>query len=123
MSWLRISERIFFDFFLHIVLFPVWWYTRGAQKVAVGCGHLIQHANMQFAPGLWFKNLFVPMFGQRDWQGRIVSFFMRLVNAIFRSLVVFLWSLIVFILLLVWLFLPPTLVFLIILSSSGYFFS
>jgi hypothetical protein len=31
--------------------------------------------NAQFAPGLWFLNIFVPMFGQYDWQGRSGEFF------------------------------------------------
>ncbi len=123
MSWLRISERILFDFFLHILLFPVWWYTQGAQKILLGCFHLVEHANMQFAPGLWAKNLFVPMFGQRDWQGRLMSFFMRLANIIFRSIVVIVWSVIVFALFLLWLFLPILVLFFLVISGSAYLFS
>ena len=35
---------------------------------------------------LWLKNLFVPMFGQHDWQGRLVSFLIRLVQLIARGI-------------------------------------
>lgn len=121
MSWLLIAERILLDFFLHIIWFPVWWYTLGAQMVLIGCYHLIQQTNQQFAPGLWMKNLFVPMFGQRDWQGKIMSFFMRLVNIVFRSFIVILWSLMVACLFVLWLALPLVAIFLIILSLVAQF--
>jgi hypothetical protein len=34
---------------------------------------------------VWIKNIFVPMYGQRDITGVLVSIFMRLVQIIFRS--------------------------------------
>lgn len=39
-----------------------------------------------FAIEVWIKNIFVPMFGQHDWQSRLISVFMRLVQIIGRSL-------------------------------------
>ena len=38
------------------------------------------------AIGVWTKNIFVPMFGMHDWQSRIISFFMRVVQIIGRSI-------------------------------------
>lgn len=45
------------------------------------------------AVGVWVKNIFVPMFGQRDWQSRIISFVMRVVNIIGRSFAGLIWGL------------------------------
>lgn len=121
MSWLLIAERILLDIVLHIIFFPVWWYTHGAKNVLIGCVNLIQNVNRQFAPGLWAKNLFVPMFGQSDWQGRITSFVMRLVNIIFRSFLLAVWSVLVAGLFILWLLIPLLAMFFIILSFAAQF--
>jgi hypothetical protein len=42
--------------------------------------------------GVWLKNIFVPMYGQRDWESRLISVFMRSVQIVFRSLGLFIWS-------------------------------
>jgi len=47
------------------------------------------------AIGVWTKNIFVPMFGMHDWQSRIISFFMRVVQIIGRSIALFLLTLII----------------------------
>jgi len=70
------------------------------------CINLTLSANDQLAPMLWLKNLLVPMFGQYDWQGRLVSFFMRLVNVIFRELMVFFVGMCACILFVLWLIVP-----------------
>lgn len=119
MSWFLIAQRIGLDFLLHLVYFPLWWYTVGAKKVLIGCFHMIQHVNMQFAPGLWAKNLFVPMFGQHDWQGRITSFFVRFFNIIFRSLFLLLWSLIVLFFFGLWMFVPLLVMYMMFLSLNA----
>ena len=67
---------------------------------------LLARGNVILAQGLWLRNLFVPMFGQVDWQGRIVSFFMRLINAIIRGIILFLWLIVIFIFFLVWILAP-----------------
>ena len=58
------------------------------------------------ALGVWIKNIFVPMFGQRDWQSRLISVFMRIVNIVGRSIALFFWTLIVIFLVGVYLVLP-----------------
>lgn len=123
MSSLLILQRILLDFVLHVFLFPLWWYTGGAKKVLLGCVGMIQHANRQFAPGLWAKNLFVPMFGQRDWQGRIMSFFMRLMNIIFRSILLSIWTVMVFFIFLIWIFVPFVIISMMVISLTAYFSS
>lgn len=74
-----------------IFMFPVWWYTKG---IVYMLEQLLLSARRQaasFAVNLWVRNLFVPMYGQYDWQGRIISFFVRLIQIIFRSIAYTFW--------------------------------
>lgn len=94
------------QFFLDIFYFPLWWYSVGVKNMARVCLGLVDDGNANLAPGLWLKNIFVPMFGQRDWQGRIMSFFMRLVNVIARGFGLGIWIFLVFLFFLLWIVLP-----------------
>src|SRR3989339_998407 len=104
--WILVAQRILLEFVVDIIYFPIWWFTAGARHALLFCVGLVQEANAMLAPGLWLKNIMVPMFGQWDWQGRIMSFFMRLVNVIIRTILLFLWIILVFILFILWLAVP-----------------
>ncbi|MBI5728363.1 MAG: hypothetical protein HY984_01260 [Candidatus Magasanikbacteria bacterium] len=67
--------------------------------------------NVSLAPGLWLKNIFVPMFGQADWQGRLMSFFMRLMNVIVRGALLMIWLTVVAAIFLVWPIVPLVVVY------------
>ncbi len=104
--WLLIVQRVLLDAILDLLYFPLWWYTGGVVHSIRWCADFFRDGNRTLAPGLWLKNLFVPMFGQYDWQGRIISFFMRSVQLIFRSIALLFWFFICASLFLVWLILP-----------------
>jgi hypothetical protein len=114
--WILVLQRIGLDLFLDIVYFPVWWYTGGAKQVFLKCIAMIRNTNQRMAPGLWLKNLFVPMFGQTDWQGRIMSVFIRFINFVVRFIGLFIWSLIILALFFVWL-LVPVVIFIMFFSA------
>lgn len=104
--YLIILQRLFSEALVDLVYFPIWWYTGGWRYAG---GHYfvwLKVGNRTLAPGLWLQNLFVPMFGQTDWQGKIISFFMRLVQILARSLALFLWVLVCALLWLLWILLP-----------------
>ncbi len=109
-----VLQRLALQFVLDILLFPIWWYTEGLRRVLVGLFHNLQDTNLTLAPGLWLKNMFKPMYGQTDIQGRIMSFFMRLVNFIGRSIALALWIVLLVMLLAVWLLVPVFLVYMMI---------
>lgn len=108
-----VLQRLALQFVLDVVLFPVWWYTGGLRRVLVGLWHSLQDINMSLAPGLWLKNIFTPMFGQTDIEGRLMSVFMRIMNIIVRSIMVYVWIMILAVALLLWLVIPLLLVYLI----------
>lgn len=101
-----ILQRLFLEAILDIFYFPIWWYSKGALYAIKKCFGFFKQGNANLAPGLWLANLFVPMFGQFDWEGRIVSFFMRLVQTIVRTFGLLLWLLFCLALFIMWLSLP-----------------
>lgn len=71
------------------------------------------------APGLWLKNIFVPMYGQTDWQGRIMSFFMRFVNVVGRGIGLAIYSVVIILLFFLWLAFPLFLLSMILVSFAS----
>lgn len=95
-------RNLFWDFFS----FPFWWYSRGLQYFWSVAVKVIRWGGDFFGPGVWLKNLFVPMFGQNDRTGRIISFFVRLLQLIVRGAFFLLWIILILMLFFVWIFLP-----------------
>lgn len=104
--WLLVLQRISYDFLLHILYFPVWWYTLGLKRAFLFAWGFFKQGNTTLAPGLWLKNMFVPMYGQRDFQGRVASIFIRLANAIFRGAALLFWLVVCVGMFAVWVGLP-----------------
>lgn len=82
-----IFQKLVVEFFLDFAYFPVWWYTKGALKAFTVYKDALVSVNFRLAPGLWLKNIFTPMYGQRDWEGRLVSIFIRFWNVLFRGVI------------------------------------
>jgi len=112
--FILILQRVALDFLLSIIYFPLWWYSGGIKKAGRYAINLFLNGNANLAPGLWLKNIFVPMFGQTDWQGRLVSILMRFVNIIFRFIGLILWAGVTVVVFLLWLAWLPGLVYLVL---------
>ncbi len=69
---------------------------------------------------IWIKNLMKPMYGQYDFTGRLISFFMRGFQIMARTLVLILWAAVVLIWLAVWLLIPVTVVYIIFTQIRNY---
>ena len=106
-----VLERLFLEAFLDFFYFPLWWYTGGLKYAAGKFLERLKIGNGLLAPGIWMRNILVPMFGQYDWQGRIISFLMRLVQIIFRLAALLIWSAVCFALLFLWLAWPVIIVY------------
>ena len=90
------------DAIKNIAYFPVWWYTKGLWKALKRSGQRIVNFNTTIGFTVWVQNIFTPMFGATDIQSRIISFFMRVVQILFRGLVLVIFSVISFALFLAW---------------------
>ena len=98
--------------------FPIWWYSKGLKIFTLNFINRLKNTYETLGIGVWLKNLFKPMFGVTDWQGKIISFFVRFLQIIFRS-IFFLFFVIIFVVLfLLWVLLP----ILIILQLVNIFF-
>ncbi len=79
-----------------VLRFPAWWYGKGLLHAATYAMEFIQGYARSLGVMTWAKNIFVPMFGRYDWQSRIISVFMRLVNVVGRGFVTIIVAFIVF---------------------------
>lgn len=68
-----------------VIRFPYWWYTDGLSKTVQWVANSLMYRWRSYAIGIWSRNMFVPMYGQYDLTGRLVSFFMRFIILILRS--------------------------------------
>lgn len=105
-SFALIFKLIFWDILVDILYFPVWWYTLGLRRAARNSWHKIRNTEASLGVWLWIRNIFVPMFGQHDAAGIIISFIMRVLQIIGRGLILLLISIFEIILLFLWIVLP-----------------
>ncbi len=114
---LGILTYLLFDVVLDALSLPMWWYTKGLLGVViffVGQTHLmIQSIGL----GIWLKSMFKPMYGERSVQGRIISFFMRLVVLIWKLLFFIVWTLLMLMLISCWIVFLPALLWQILTVS------
>lgn len=68
------------DILLDIVRFPLWWYTGGAANAGRWYGAKLRDGADALALVILLKNFDRPMYGDYSREGRIISFFVRLVQ-------------------------------------------
>lgn len=86
--------------------FPVWWYSQGFIKLISFVKKKIQSTSQKLSLKILFSHLFEPMYGDYSREGRIISFFMRVIHLSFRLFRFFLIIIFSFVLIIVYLFLP-----------------
>lgn len=79
-------KYLFVDLIGDIIYFPVWWYSQGAKKTLIFCWHKINNLADRLSLRILFKFFFKPMYGDYSASGRIISFFMRLLQLSFLLL-------------------------------------
>lgn len=105
-NFLSYSGKIIVQILGEILYFPVWWYSVGFGRLAKNVWRFFLGQEQILGFSVWAKNLFVPMYGQSDWTGRLISFVMRLVQIIFRGMILLLWLVISLLILFLWLLIP-----------------
>ncbi len=101
-----------------ILYFPVWWYSIGFYRFAKRIFLFWKEQAYALAVLIWIKNIFVPMYGQGDFVGRLISFGVRLVQIIVRSIILLIWLMFCLILILFWLALPLLIILATIIQLS-----
>ena len=108
------TSKIIIELVEDLLYFPIWWYSKGLWQVILGVQRFLSDKLKSLALLVWIKNLFVPMFGQEDFAGRLISFFIRFFQIIGRSLVFVCLAGLSFLLLLLWILGPIYIVYQII---------
>lgn len=101
------------DFLGDFVYFPIWWETHGVVRIVRWALLNLRGSAARLGLAVWLKNLFVPMYGQYDMGGRLVSFFMRFFQIIFRFSLLLILFVIFFLLILLWIVAPIAVVIMI----------
>jgi len=100
------SLKILSELANEIIYFPVWWYSRGLINLMAILKKFLINKEKSLALLVWIKNIFRPMYGQYDWVGVLISFFMRIFQIIVRSLMMIFWLIIALLIFCFWLILP-----------------
>ena len=91
---------------LDILYFPLWWYTRGFARTIKFALRSVSDAERQIALGIWLKAMFKPMFQDYTWEGRMVSFFMRIMLLIFKIVMFGAWVIGAILIIIAWTAIP-----------------
>ncbi len=119
-SGVSLVVRYFFvDFLGGIAAFPLWWYTRGLAIAVAWVGRSVKIASATLGFSVWVKNLFVPMYGESQLSGRLISFFIRLIMIVVLGIGVAAWSLVACLLFLIYLVALPAAVLGILFHAGG----
>lgn len=108
-NFLTYGGKIIISLILEIIYFPLWWYGVGFGRAVKNIWHFWRDQERLLGFLVWAKNIFVPMYGQYDWAGRLISFLVRLVQIIFRGFVLLIWLILCLVAAIFWLALPPLL--------------
>ena len=102
-----VLKYVFADLLREILLLPFWWYTIGLAHMVQWCGRSVRGAAQTTGLTIWAKNLFVPMYGETSFSGKLISFFIRFIMVIFRGIATFVWMLMVILMFAFYLLLLP----------------
>ena len=94
-----------------LFVFPLWWYTGGFLGLLGALKEFLSDSEKSLAFFVWAKNIFVPMYGQSDWQGKIISLFIRIIQIIFRGFALLTMCLFALAMAAFWLILPPLIIY------------
>lgn len=83
----EVAKFILVDFFGSVAWFPIWWYTVGLLGIMAAARNGLEYRVRSLGFKIWLKNFFVPMYGQYDLTGKLISIWMRFVVLIGRIIV------------------------------------
>jgi hypothetical protein len=107
MNYFTVLQYIIIDLSVSLIYWPIWWYSIGLVQVFKITLNLIVYYYHSLAVNIWLKNIFVPMFGQTDWQSRLISFIVRLGNVFARSAMLVIWTIFCLLIPLVYMLILP----------------
>jgi hypothetical protein len=99
--------------------FPAWWYTRGLVRTGRGCVRAFTAQAEAYGVGIWMRNLFVPMYGQRDLFSRAISVVLRLVVICWYSVLLFAYAALLVAAFVAWVLFPALVIAMLVRQIDG----
>lgn len=105
---------------LDTLISPLWWYGGGLVRAYAKVVEMIVGVWRSMGVWIWARHIFTPMFQQYDWQGRLISFFMRLFQVIIRGVGAMIGTVLVLFGFVVYLVVPVLLVLYFVITFGAY---
>ncbi|MCK4554223.1 hypothetical protein KAU19_04645 [Candidatus Parcubacteria bacterium] len=105
------GTKILAELVKDIIYFPLWWYTKGIIQLLKVLKNFLINREKSLALLVWIKNIHRPMYGQYDWQGKLISFFFRIIQIIVRGIAMLIYLIIAVLVFCFWLALPVLVVY------------
>lgn len=102
-----------------VFMLPFWWYTSGMIRTLKWTLSSIKGAPRFFGLNVWIKNIFVPMYGDTSFVGRLVSFGVRLFMIFGRGIASFLLMIVILLATLGYAVILPILLYLFVTHLFG----
>ncbi|MCF7820410.1 MAG: hypothetical protein K9M44_02985 [Candidatus Pacebacteria bacterium] len=103
----QLATQIIWEF----LYFPIWWYSVGWWRFGRFLYAFLSWQQASLGFYTWLKNIFVPMYGQTDFAGRMISFLIRVVQIMARGLAMLILLLLALFLFIFWAALPLLVVY------------
>jgi len=107
---LAVARYLLLDLVGDLLYWPIWWYTVGLKSMLVKRRQALWEMSEILALRLLVLNIFQPMYAQYDREGRIISFFIRIIILLFRGIIFLFFVLLQIVILIVWIVLPVIIV-------------
>ena len=107
-------KHFFAETLIDFLKFPIWWYSAGLVSAAKRFSRHLKFGLQYTGLKVWLLSIFKPMFGETSIQGRLISFFMRLILLIFRTMAMIIWFVVSLVIFLLWVILPLFVIFMIV---------
>lgn len=101
-NFLLFLKNSIYELFSDIIFFPKWLFFEGTKRTIRNARRWIEWYSQKYAIAILVKNIGQPMYGQDDWQGRIISFFVRFFHLLAVVIGYIVWSLGVIALMALW---------------------
>jgi len=105
------TKIILIDLLRDIIYFPIWWYSAGLVLALKFYFKSLRAGAQRLALKILLKYWFKPMYGQRDWQGKIISFVMRTVQLIWNIFLMLIWFFVMTSVLFIYVILPVLVIY------------
>jgi hypothetical protein len=80
-----VAQALWLEVIYPLLSAPSWWYSRGLARAIDRYVERLREGDAYLGASVWWRNLFIPMYGQTDLAGRIISLGVRFIQGLVRG--------------------------------------